>query len=621
MENAYVVDIETNGLLNDLTMIHCIVIRCVGTGIVHRYNSQGNADAMSLKQGLSCIEDAASKGSLIVGHNIIGFDHPAIKKIHPNFSIPEEQVYDTIVASRLIFPDLWDIDASLVIKKNFPKQLSNRHSLEAWGHRLGCHKGEYTGDTRIADVKDRKRRKWEAWNPDMEAYCVQDTAVTEKLLSMLKGKNYSQEAVDMEHAVRWIISQQERYGFPFNVKAAVTLVARLTEERMQIEQQLSVAFPPIVFEYGTFTPKVNNKTRGYTKGAPFTIVKQVEFSASNRNHIVKWLERMYKWKAKVFGNDGKPKMDEVVLSGLNYPEVNLLKKFLVIDKRIAAISTGKEAWLKHERNGRMHGQVNTNGAVTGRATHSKPNLGQVPAVYSDYGADCRALFTASKGRVLVGADQSGVELRCLSHYMGHWDKGAYAKVILEGDVHTANQKAAGLPNRDMAKTFIYAFLYGAGNKKIGSIVQQGAKEGLRLKRQFLERLPALSHLIEGIQAKVAQRDEEDKAPKYLKGLDDRQLLIRSPHAALNTLLQSAGAILAKKSMVIMRDKVRAAGYESRAQQVAWNHDEHQWDCEPEIAEEIGKMQVDSYLEAGRHFKFRIPIDGEYKVGSNWAETH
>lgn len=452
-----ILDIETNGLLHELDRVHCLVLRDTETGEVRSYsptshlvNWLGPVDA-----GVRAIVSTALEGGVIIGHNLIDFDLPALQKVYPWFSIPESQVVDTLVMSRLMFADMWDSDAKLAKTKGFPKKLTNRHSLEAWGHRLGCHKGEYQGDTRIADEKERKRRKWESWNPDMETYCVQDTQVTLKLYQKFLSMNYSQEAIKLEHEVKWIINKQERYGFPFDTQAAAKLYSTLTAEKLKLESDLRTSFPPKYLPGPKlFTPKRDNKKMGYMEGAVVRPVVLTQFSASNRNHIVWWLKRMYGWEPTEFGNDGKPKMDETTLSGLKFPEVQKLKQYLVVDKRIAQLATGNEAWLKHERNGRMHGQVNTNGAVSGRATHSKPNVAQVPAVYSPFGKECRALFTASPGRVLVGADQSGVELRCLAHYMSRWDKGEYAKVILQGDIHVTNQKAAGLPTRDNAKTFI-----------------------------------------------------------------------------------------------------------------------------------------------------------------------
>lgn len=612
-----ILDIETNGLLDELDRVHCLVLRDTETNRVYTCNDQGvkKWGSFNIKQGLEYLDKVTKDGGFIIGHNLIDFDIPALKKVYPSFHIPESQVIDTLVMSRLMFADMWDMDKKLTKTKGFPARLSNRHSLEAWGYRLGEHKGEYQGDSRILDEKERKRRKWESWNPDMESYCVQDTQVTLKLYKKFLSENYSQEAIQLEHDVRWIITRQERYGFAFDTQAAAKLFATLTLEKMRLEGELRTSFSPRYLpKPKLFTPKRDNKAQGYCAGAQMRGVVLTEFSASNRNHIVWWLRRMYGWEPTEFGNDGKPKMDESTLTGLKYPEVEKLKQFLIVDKRLAQLATGNEAWLKHERNGRLHGQMNTNGAVTGRATHSKPNMGQVPAVYSPYGKECRSLYTANKGRVLMGADQSGVELRCLAHYMARWDKGEYAQIVLKGDIHTANQKAAGLPTRDMAKTFIYAFLYGAGNAKIGSIVNKGSQEGGRLKDAFLRKTPALGSLVKAVALAA-------KTKGYLVGLDGRHIHVRSAHAALNSLLQSAGAVLAKKSMVIMRELMEKHGLTGRAHQVAWVHDEMQWDCDPEAADMVGQLQVEAFRLAGEHYNFRIPIDGEYKVGNNWAETH
>lgn len=560
-----ILDCETNGLLNELDRVHCLVLRDTDTNEAFPYGGGTSVVNIygSTEDGVKVLEQAIQEGQTIIGHNLIDFDIPALQKVYPWFTIPESQVVDTLVMSRLMFADMWDSDAKLSKTKGFPKQLTNRHSLEAWGHRLGCHKGEYEGDTRILDEKERKRRKWESWNPDMEEYCVQDTQVTLKLYQKFLSMNYSQEAITLEHEVKWIINRQERYGFAFDTQAAAKLYSHLTAEKLRLEQELRSTFPPKYLPGPKlFTPKRDNKSAGYMEGAVVRPVVLTEFSASNRNHIVWWLKRMYQWEPQDFGNDGKPKMDETTLASLKYPEVKALQMYLVVDKRIAQLATGNEAWLKHEKNGRVHGQVNTGGTVTGRCTHSKPNVAQVPAVYSLYGKECRQLFTASHGRVLVGADQSGVELRCLAHYMARWDKGEYAEIVLKGDIHTANQKAAGLPTRDMAKTFIYAFLYGAGNAKIGSIVHKGAAEGGRLKEAFLRKTPALGNLVKAVALAAKTRG-------YLVGLDGRHIHVRSAHAALNSLLQSAGAVLAKKSLVIMRDLLAQRGYTGRANQVGF----------------------------------------------------
>jgi DNA polymerase I-like protein with 3'-5' exonuclease and polymerase domains len=286
----------------------------------------------------------------------------------------------------------------------------------------------------------------------------------------------------------------------------------------------------------------------------------------------------------------------------------------MVQKRIGQLAEGDQAWLKKVGNDdRIHGSVITNGAVTGRATHSNPNMAQVPSVSAPFGTECRTLFHVPQGKSLVGADLSGLELRCLAHYMAKWDGGSYGRTLLEGDIHTVNQNAAGLPTRNQAKTFIYGFLYGAGAAKIGSIVGKGAAEGQRLKSRFLKQLPALAKLVEAVQY-ASNRG-------YLLGLDGRKLFVRSSHAALNTLLQSAGALIAKQSLVEFDRLVLERGWSDKVKLVAWIHDEIQVETDEDIAEEVGTLAVRAFELAGTYFGFRIPITGEFRVGRNWAETH
>jgi DNA polymerase I-like protein with 3'-5' exonuclease and polymerase domains len=233
----------------------------------------------------------------------------------------------------------------------------------------------------------------------------------------------------------------------------------------------------------------------------------------------------------------------------------------------------------------------------------------VPSVRSPYGGECRELFTAPEGKVLVGCDASGLELRCLAHYLFPWDDGKYAKTILEGDIHTANQKAAGLDTRDQAKTFIYATLYGAGDAKIGSIVGGSSKDGKRLKANFKKNLPAYSHLVKAVEAKVTSVGS-------LNGLDGRKLPCRSAHSALNLLLQSAGAVIMKQALVNFVGKAKK-DYELHANV----HDEVQFSCEAEEADTLGNEFVSAIRQAGDDLNFNCPLDGEYQVGNNWKETH
>ena len=314
------------------------------------------------------------------------------------------------------------------------------------------------------------------------------------------------------------------------------------------------------------------------------------------------------WEPEAY--EGKrPKIDEAVLKHIDKPEAKLLLEYLLISKRLGQVAEGRQGWLTLVKDGRIHGEVNTNGAVTGRCTHSKPNVAQVPASRAVYGSQCRDLFTAPEGKVLVGADASGLELRALAHFLHPYDNGAYARTILEGDIHTANQQAAGLPTRDHAKTFIYAFLYGAGDQKIGSIVGGSRREGKRLKAEFMRKTPAIKKLQHAIEQSL-------KGKQWLGGIDGRRLPVRSAHSALNLLLQSSGAVLMKKALIVFN------GNAPHPYELHGNiHDEVQFSCLEEHAEELGQLFCDSLAKAGKLLRFRCPLDGEYSIGKTWKDTH
>ena len=308
-----------------------------------------------------------------------------------------------------------------------------------------------------------------------------------------------------------------------------------------------------------------------------------------------------------FTEKGQAIVDEAVLKEVKgIPEATLIADYLMVQKRIAQISSWLEA--VSEDTGRVHGYVNTNGAVTGRMTHSSPNMAQVPSVGSEYGEDCRACWIVKDGYKLVGCDASGLELRMLAHYMND-DK--YTHEVVDGDIHTVNQHAAGLSTRPQAKTFIYAFLYGAGDAKIGSIVDGSSRDGKRLKDKFLANTPKLQQLKDNV-ATAASRG-------YLMGLDGRKVYVRSEHAALNTLLQSAGAIMMKKALLILDEYAKLWGIDYEF--VGNIHDEFQVEVREDQAHEFGRLAVASMQAAGIQLNLRCALDGEYKVGNNWADTH
>jgi DNA polymerase I len=337
---------------------------------------------------------------------------------------------------------------------------------------------------------------------------------------------------------------------------------------------------------------------------PFSRVDWPSFNLGSRQQIGRYLQH-FGWRPKEFTETGQPIVSETILASVKIPEAQMIAEYLLITKRLAQVNSWLEAV---QEDGRVHGDVNTIGAVTGRMTHSGPNMAQVPASYSPYGKDCRECFTVPEGYKLVGCDASGLELRMLAHYMNDDD---YTQELLTGDIHTANQRAAGLDTRDEAKTFIYAFLYGAGDAKIGSIAGGTARDGKRLKDRFLSNTPALGKLRSNVE-KAAKRG-------YLKGLDGRRLWIRSEHAALNTLLQSAGALVMKKALVIFDEY--APKWKLDFGYVGNIHDEIQIEVKASQAEQAGRLMRDSIIAAGTQFNLNCPLDADYKVGTTWADTH
>jgi DNA polymerase I-like protein with 3'-5' exonuclease and polymerase domains len=616
-------DIETNGYLEDTTTVHCYVLK-YGDSLT-RHNHKNN----TIESGLRFLMESTEP---IVAHNGIKFDIPALTQVYPWFSIDEDRVHDTLVMSRLMYTNLFDTDPKLIVAGQLPPKLTGRHSLEAWGHRVGVHKISYEGG-------------FEVWSEEMEDYCAGDVETLEAVHKKFLSINYSKQALELEHRVAHIIARQERRGFTFDVTAAVNLYAQLSKERTKIEADLRTLFKPFyVRKAPVFTPKADNKRYGYIAQAELTPLALTEFNPGSRDHISNRLISLRGWTPLEFTNDGKPKVDETVLSQLVYPEAKVLSRYLMLNKRIGQLAEGDQAWLKVERNGVIHGGVNTNGAVTGRMTHSNPNLAQVPAVYSAYGLECRSLFKPRKGMVLVGADAAALELRCLAAYMAPFDDGAYIKTVVDGkkedgtEIHTVNRKALGIESRDVAKTWFYAFIYGAGNDKLGTTLgfPTGSKAqaaGKDSREKFFKGLPALATLVERVQLRITKTKSkwvngvrvETPNPKYvgyLKGLDGRILHCRSSHAALNTLLQSAGAVIMKQSLVCLEDSLKEKfTYGIDYAFVVNVHDEFQLEVRPELADEVGRMCTQSMIDAGNHFNFACPITGEYKHGNSWSATH
>ena len=591
--NEYVFDIETNGLLESLDTIHCLVIKDINTK--QNYSFKPNQVA----EGLELLKEADT----LIGHNILKFDIPAIQKIYPEFKTKGNHL-DTIVLSRLVWPDIKDLDFKKVsLDKNFPSKMIGRHSLESWGYRLNYLKGDYG-----------KQNDWSQWSEDMQTYCERDVDLNAKLYEVIKNKNFSDKAINLEHEFQRCILRQETHGFCFDKDKAIKLSNQLEKRRGELYNELQELFPQWEKDIGIFIPKRDNKTKGYVAGQPITKRKTVIFNPNSNDHIADRLKNKYNWKPKEFTKEGRPRVDETVLVSLKYSEAKQLAEYKLIQKRLGQLAEGDNAWLKCLVNGKIHGSVITNGTVTGRCTHKNPNIAQVPSVTAQYGNECRSLFVCPEGYKLVGVDLSQLELRCLAHYLYPFDKGAMVKELLEGDIHTANQKAAGLPNRASAKTFIYALIYGAGDKKIGEIVGGNTKDGKDIKRKFFSKNKAFARFKEDVERVVETKGK-------LTALDGRKIPVRSKHSAVNFLLQSCGSILVKTSTILLHSRIDWEQWQDKVNMVAHVHDEMQFQVKEELADTLGLAAIKAIKESKFIYNFNCPLDGEYKVGQSWSETH
>ena len=523
----------------------------------------------------------------VIGHNIIGYDIPVLERLlKVDFS--KCKVTDTLVMSRLAEPS----------------RLGG-HSLENWGQLLHQPKGEHSD--------------WLNFSQDMVEYCKQDVRVNELVYQRLLRdlRDFGTESVMLEGQVQRIISKQIENGWLLNQRAAFNLLGELKEKKFDLEDKVHEKFKPLPTFVKEITPKVKKDGTYSVVGlkflgdqweiavAPFSRLDYPEFNLGSRQQIGRYL-KYFGWQPETFTDKGQPIVDEGVLSKVKgIPEAELIGEYLMIQKRIAQV----QSWLDAVKDdGRVHGYVNANGAVTGRMTHSSPNMGQVPAGYSPYGKECRAVWVVPEGYKLVGMDASGLELRMLAHYMNDKD---YTNEILTGDIHTANQLAAGLDTRSQAKTFIYAFLYGAGDAKIGSIVGGTARDGRRLKAKFLKNTPALGALRERVVVAAGRG--------FVFGLDRRKVSIRSEHAALNSLLQSAGAIIMKKALCILDEYATLHKIDYKI--IGNIHDEIQTEVATKDAERFGRLATASIEAAGLHYELNCPLAGEYQIGDNWSETH
>jgi len=589
-------DAEGDGLFP--TRLWCFSLIDIDTREITEYGPK------DIEAGLKHLQ----KADVLIGHNIIGYDLPHIKRLY-GVDFEGTKIIDTLVLSRL----------------NNPIQ-EGLHSLQTWGVKMGFPKVEH--------------ECWSQYTKGMQNRCTMDVRLNLKVyLYLIKNMQpFSQDCIDLEHEVAYIMRDQQIYGWLFDIRGAEQLLAKVQDELGTIEDRVHETFKPKQLVDKVVTPKIKKDGNLSRSGlrpeefeavelsgnrSPFNRYYTQVFNLSSRSQIALWLQD-FGWKPTVFTENSKaehkkdkskslkPKMDETVLEGIKgIPEADLINDFLGVSK----IRGFLENWLDSvEEDGRQHGHVNPMGAVTGRMSHSKPNLAQVPSKRKKFGMECRDLFTVPEGYTLLGMDAQGLELRMLAHYM---DKPSYTLTASTGDsklgtdAHTVNMKAAGLTDRDQAKTMYYALIYGAGDKKMGSIVGGGIQDGKLIKSNLFGELPELEDLIYRAQA-AAQRG-------YIRGIDGRLIRIRAVYSALNTLLQGGGAVIMKRALVILKSKADKAGLDYHF--VGNVHDEIQSEVADEHVEAFKLLALEAMVEAGEYYDMKCPMEGSVGIGSSWAETH
>lgn len=637
--------------------IHCIVVGDVWSGAVQEFGP-GDID-----RAVVLLHEA----DRLIGHDIARFDLPVLEQNYGEKWAWGGEIFDTHSVSRMVYAsNIKERSHAFRAKAGkdeaarearLPAKLINAHKLEAWGYRLGIPKQH-------ADVE---LSFFEHWSAELQERCVSDVKINMALYQHLLRRSADPEpgwpvcslsSMLCESRVAYIVGQQERNGVGFDRAGAGALLGVLQEERSGLEQRLRSSVPKWLAPSGPpVSPKRDRVMRKglpwpvhYSVGAEYQPIERIEFqpsSAQQRWLVLEGREQRrlrlrkqdpvhgpagYGWRATEFTGCGQAITDEETLVGLPYPIIPDLLQYMTVSKRLGQLSDGRQAWLQHENHGRIHGGVLPTGTRTGRAAHFSPNLGQVPKCSSPYGPECRALFRPTRpGWVQVGVDAQGLELRMLAHRLYPYDNGAFAKVVLEGDPHTLWMQGTGILIRDNQKTWTYAFLYGAGNEKLGSIIladwRQAFAKGLtdkpapaqhyaeqlgkRSRAKLLQHFGALERLLEECRVNSTRG--------WFSALDGRVLASPSQHGALNDLLQSDGAIVVKHAMPIWHRRILGVG--KHWAPMLWVHDEWQAEAEPSIAERVGQIMCEAIREAGERLGVKCRMDGEYKVGRNWRETH
>lgn len=618
MSMDVIFDIETNGYYQDTNELHCIALKRIGVDKEPLlFSSKDN----NLHIGLDILQNA----DRLIGHNIIQFDIPVLEKLYPTMNFTHN-VLDTINLSMICFPE-------------YP---ANQHSLEAWGKRLGFEKfnpmtgKEYTEE----EWKERKKIKdnvWDVYTDEMGAYCQQDVRVTELVLWRCNVDDIEPYVIELDNAFAWIISQQIITGANINKDKLLKLVEQIEKDEKEAERNLLKHLPTFV-DYTFKVYKRDNKNKNIKAGDIEVIEVITPFNLNSTYHWMRYLKDKYNFEPPLVRRKGKdnptPSLDDEVLASIEdkYPEVKdllLWKKATKIKRMIYSGDTSVYNLL--DNNSVIHGKLYVDGTVSGRCSHSKPNLSTMPSVKSDdngpvkgikggYAYEVRSFFEARPGFKQVGFDAKGLEYMCLAHYIN--DKHFSVDVIENGDIHTWTQTTLGFETRKQAKTFEYAYLYGAGKKKLAEGLSSGTGKTYTVK-DVDEAISKFAAALPGLEDLQSNLVNQFRTKGTITGLDKRELHAKNEYSLLNLLLQSSGAVVMKQLLVFFIDELNKYGLKlKRDYNILLNvHDEVQAEVRPECIEAYKECAQRAVDRTNEFLKLNCKLQIDIKVGRNWAECH
>lgn len=605
-----VFDIETSGLYEEVTKVWCISYVDLEDPDKEIYTDSYK----SLKRALAVFSEASE----LIGHNIIDYDLPVLEKLFGWRPSEHTKITDTLVMSRLLNPD-----------RPKPAGYTGKggpHSLEAWGFALG---------------RDKVYNEvWDVFDTVILRRCETDVDITSCLYHTLSSEIARcpqwEEALLLEHKIADIIARQERYGVLFDRELGLELVSKLDDLISTCDDELRNKAPVrVVCPYSTFIKepfKIDGSlrkavvdwcqkehlTESYVAG-PFTRISFEKINLGSQEQVKNWLTSIG-WKPTEWNEkDGEatsPKLTEDSFESLPDGIGEALKNRTMYSHRRNQI----QGWIDNVReDGRIGAGANPCGTPTGRMRHR--TVVNVPAARAFLGHECRALFKVKPGYMMVGYDADALELRGLGHYM---DDTQFTEAILNGrkedgtDIHTVNQRAANITTRDNAKTFIYAFIYGAGDEKLGAVVGGSKTDGAELRKAFLKSYPKLDKLISEVK-RAAKKG-------WIRGIDGRKIWLRTDtfgkvkdHSALNALIQSTGAILMKEVAVFLDRLVLEANLD--ASKIIDMHDEAQWEVLEKDVESFKELVFEAVSKVNSKYNLKCPLKTNVDVGLNWSETH